>query len=394
MKPGAVNPRRSMDHQTIHRDPHAYSAHPHLAVAANDNWLLVFTQSRRRAGVLHPPQDPLYRNMLMRSADEGRSWSAPSVVPGFGWQGVECAGLTPLRSGVVLLNQWRFDWHTLAYAEANLARDCYKRPEELVGANAMAAELADWTPEKATIAERYPWARGGGETWMHRSHDGGKTFTASTRIDTAPFSGGYGMRGGVDLADEIVLPLCDVPNYAAVFTVRSSDGGESWSKPRLVAAGEGHEFEEPAPLLLRGGRIVMLLRDNLTRVLHVVSSTDAGHSWSAPSPTGIHDYPADMVELADGRIACVAGRRREPFGITLYMSNDQGNSWNPARSHAVRSGLPNRDLGYPSLALREDGSLFIVYYAQDSEGVTGIHASVLVPDAEGWRQEGPSHGQG
>ena len=88
-----------MDHQTIHRDPHAYCAHPHLAVAANDNWLLVFNQSRRRAGVLHPPQDPLYCNVLMRSADEGRSWSAPSVVPGFGWQGVECAGLTPLRSG-------------------------------------------------------------------------------------------------------------------------------------------------------------------------------------------------------------------------------------------------------------------------------------------------------
>lgn len=388
----ALTPR--MDHQTVHRDPHAYCAHPHLAVAANDNWLLVFTQSRRRDGVLHPPQDPLYCNMLMRSADEGRSWSVPSVVPDFGWQGVECAGLTPLRSGVVLLNQWRFEWHTLAHAEAHLVPGTYTRPEDLMGGAAMAAELRDWTPEKATLAERYPWARGGGETWIHRSVDGGATFMASTRIDTAPFSGGYGMRGGIEVDGEIMLPLCDVPNYAAVFTVRSSDGGHSWSEPGLVAGGDGHAFEEPAPILLRNGRIVMLLRDNISRMLHVVTSEDGGVSWSTPSPTGICDYPADMVELEDSRIACVAGRRREPFGIALYVSNDSGSSWNPAHALAVRTGLPNRDLGYPSLALRADGSLFVAYYAQDIEGITGIHASVLMPDAAGWRQEGVAHGEG
>jgi hypothetical protein len=394
MTSGAAALLSRMDRQTIHCDPHAYSAHPHLAVAANDNWLLVFTQSRRRVGVLHPPQDPLYCNMLMRSADEGRSWSAPSIVPDFGWQGVECAGLTPLRLGVVLLNQWRFDWHTLAYAQAHLARGAYTRPEQLMGAEAMAAELQDWTPQKSTLAERYPWARGGGQTWVHRSVDGGSTFTASTRIDMTPFSGGYGMRGGIEVDGEIMLPLCDVPNYAAVFTVRSGDGGQSWSEPRLVAAGEGHAFEEPAPVLLRDGRIVMLLRDNVSRILHVVSSGDGGVSWSAPSPTGIEDYPADMVELDDGRIACVAGRRRAPFGIALYISPDQGNSWNSASPYMVRSGLPNRDLGYPSLALRADGSLYVVYYAQDSQGITGIHASVLVPDADGWRQEGLVYGQG
>ncbi len=383
-----------MDHHTIHCDPYAYSAHPHLAVAANDNWLLVFTQSRRRAGVLHPPQDPLYCNMLMRSADEGRSWSAPSIVPDFGWQGVECAGLTPMRSGVVLLNQWRFDWHTLAFAQGHLAPGAYKGPEELVGPEAMAAELRDWTPHKSTLSEHYPWARGGGQTWVHRSVDGGSTFTWPTRIDTRPFSGGYGVRGGIEVDGEIVLPLCDVPNYAAVFTVRSADGGQSWSEPCLVAAGEGHAFEEPAPILLSDGRIIMLLRDNASRILHVVSSDDGGVSWSVPSPTGIKDYPADMVELDDGSIACVAGRRRTPFGIALYVSRDKGNSWNWASPCMVRSGLLNRDLGYPSLALRADGSLYVVYYAQDSQGVTGIQASVLVPDAHGWRQQGLAYGQG
>src|SRR5262245_16287792 len=147
MNIGAATVDLAVDHQLIHCDPYAYSAHPHLAVTAAGDWLLVYTQSRRRAGVLHPPQDPLFANMLVRSSDEGRSWSAPTVVPDFGWQGVECAGLTPLASGAVLLNQWRFNWHTLAWAEAHLAPDDYTRPEVLVGAQTMAAELGEWTPD-------------------------------------------------------------------------------------------------------------------------------------------------------------------------------------------------------------------------------------------------------
>ncbi|MEQ1956568.1 sialidase family protein [Mesorhizobium sp. CN2-181] len=387
-------PGLAMHHQVVHRDPYAYSAHPHLLAAAPDNWLLVFTQSRRRAGtVLHPPQDPLYGNMIVRSGDEGRTWSQPSIVPDFGWQGVECAGLTALSDGTILLNQWRFGWHTLAHAEAHMEPGTYDRPERLMGANAMAAELGDWTQEQATIAERFPWVRAGGETWVHRSVDGGRTFTASSRIDTAPFTGGYGMRGAVEVDGEIILPLSDVPHYQSVYVVRSRDGGESWSAPSLVASGDGHAFEEPAPLKLRSGRVVILLRDNVTRILHVVQSDDGGSTWSAPTPTGIPDYPADLVELADGRIACVAGRRRPPFGITLYLSEDGGTTWNADRPLSASSGLPNRDLGYPSVALRADGSLFVAYYCQDGDGVTGIEASMLAADWSYSRRQGGVDGQ-
>lgn len=379
----------AVDHLVIHRDPHAYSAHPHLSVAADGDWLLVITQTQRRDGVLHPPQDPLYRNLLMRSRDEGRTWDAPTPVPGYGWHGMECAGITSLRSGAVLVNQWKFEWFTLPHAEAHLARGTYRRPEDLMGSGAMAAELADWTPDAAALAQRYAWARGGGETWVHRTLDMGTTFTMSARIDTAPFSGGYGMRGGFEIEGEVVLPLCDVPNYRQVFTTRSNDEGETWSAPTLVAAGAEHAFEEPAPLVLSSGRVLMMLRDNISRVLHRVSSLDGGKSWSAPEPTGIEDYPAGLIELEDGTVVCVAGRRRQPYGIVLYFSEDEGQHWYPKRGVTVRENFPNRDLGYPSVARRADGSLFVVYYAQDGAGITGIHASVLRP-----QKEGMAHGRG
>ncbi len=383
----------AVEHKVIHRDPFTYCAHPHLVAATHDNWLLVFTQSVRRNLVLHPPQDPFYCNMLMRSSDEGRSWSGPSIVPGFRWHGVECAGLTSLKSGRILLNQWRFDWHTLASAETNLRPNEYKRPEDLMSADAMAAELADWIPDRASIATRFPWARGSGETWIHRSDDGGRTFVKAARIDTSPYSGGYGMRGGIELDEgEIILPLSDVPHYRNVFIVRSRDGGESWSASQHVAGSDGHAFEEPAPLLLSSGRIVMMLRDNVTRILHCVHSLDGGGSWSVPAPTGITDYPAHLLELPDRRIACVAGRRVAPFGVMLYVSEDGGVSWNSSRPTSVRTGLPNRDLGYPTMAIRQDGSLFVAYYAQDRDCITGLHASIVGPHLLGHANQKESHG--
>ena len=360
-----------VERRPLHRERFAYCAHPHLVAAADGAWLLVFNRAPRRDIILHPPQDPDYRNLLMRSEDEGRSWSTPSVAPSYDWCGVECAGLTALKSGRILLNQWRFEWLPLPAARASLRSDLVA-PEALFADLAASRELDDFSPGATARAPRaFPWARGGGATAVQVSDDGGFSFAATHLIDVAPFSGGYGMRGGVELPNgEILLPLSDVPQYRRVFAVRSKDGGETWSPPRLIAASEGHEFEEPATLVLSSGKIVMLLRDNATRILHSVTSEDRGATWTTPKPTGILGYPAHLLQLADGRLACVVGRRQRPFGIALHLSSD-GVTWD-SRGLSLVDDLPNKDLGYPTAAQQADGNLVVVYYAQDAQGVTGI----------------------
>ena len=292
-------------------------------------------------------------------------------MPGF--RGVECAGLTPLPDGSVLLNHWQFGWRPPGgesaadlVTPAELARD-WAASQEFVGLHAVGA---------ADVLDLFPMARQGGRCLVSRAEGGGAPFEPLATIPTAPWSGGYGMRGGVVLGDgTIVLPLSDVPRYRWVFVVRSSDGGRSWSPPAPAAAAEGRAFEEPAPVLLPSGEILMLLRENEGRLLHEVRSADGGASWTVPRPKGIADYPAHLLRLRDGRLAMVAGRRRPPFGVTLYLSGSDGADWSPP--FPVRDDLPDRDLGYPAAAQRADGDLFVLYYGREASGVTAILQTVV-----------------
>jgi len=129
------------EHAILHKDAFAYSAHPHLVALDDGDWLIVFNKTIRRRLILHPPQDPEFRNWLMRSSDGGRCWSAPQAVPGYDWHGVECAGLTPLGQGRVMLNQWRFRWYPLDTARKRLDAATLAFPARLLRGLALSPEL-------------------------------------------------------------------------------------------------------------------------------------------------------------------------------------------------------------------------------------------------------------
>jgi hypothetical protein len=372
-----ARPVRDAEHRTLYRDGYAYCAHPHAVALPNGDWLMVFNTSVRRPLVLHPPEDPLYRNMITRSRDQGVSWSTPVVAPGYEWHGVECAGLTALQDGRVLLNQWRFRWYPLPTARRLAGTTRLTFPDRLAAGLVTSPEHAIDPDRQAFAQAQMPWARGDGDAYVHRSDDGGETWQASIRLDTAPFEGGYGMRGAIALpGGTLMLPLCDIPAYERVFVVHSEDRGESWGRPVAAAVEPGKLFEEPCALALPGGRILMLLRENRSRHLHQVVSDDGGRSWSKPVQTPIDGYPAHLLLLPDGRVLCTYGHRRPDYGIRAVLSEDQGASWDVANTMEIRS-LPNRDLGYPCTLATKDGHLCSIYYGQDADGVTSIHTTLF-----------------
>ncbi|NPV55127.1 MAG: exo-alpha-sialidase [Anaerolineae bacterium] len=365
-------------HQTIYKDEYSYCAHPHIRKLLDGSWLLVFNRSVRRTFILHPPEDPHYYNLTMRSHDEGRSWEAPQVTPGYDWYGVECAGLTSLSNGAVLLNQWRFRWFPLATAKKLSKHMSMVFPEDRVSVMKQSDETNEPINLPEELADLVPWGRSNGGTYVHRSTNFGMTWDEAVEVDTLPLSGGYGMRGAVELCNgDILLPLSDVPHYKKIFVVRSSDGGHSWGPPLLVANEADKEFEEPCAILLPDDSILMLLRENKSHYLYQTESRDGGWSWSKPMKTPIWGYPADLLLFHDDLLFCVYGYRKQPFGIHATISYDMGKSWEMDNTWVVRDGFPNRDLGYPSSVLMTDGSIYVVYYGQDTNGITGIHGTKL-----------------
>jgi hypothetical protein len=369
--------RSGVDELALVRDEHRYVSHPHMVRLTSGAWLLIANCAPRRRFTMHPPQDPEFFNILISSSDEGRHWSAPRVVPGYGWTGMECAGLTSLGNNAVMMNQWQFRWYPSDSAPSRSQEPMLRDSEALRRSLLDSSELDVVGLAEQSAEREMPWARGGGRTIIHRSADGGRTWGVCAEVSTTPYSGGYGMRGAIVFENgDIILPLSDCPRYEQIFSVRSSDGGGSWTKPKPVARLSGLAFEEPAPLLLANGTILMLLRENTSRSLYVVRSEDAGYHWSTPEPTGIDCYPAHLVALPDFRIAAVCGCRRPPLGIVAFLSEDGGMNWRLDKPLPIRMNLPNRDLGYPTSVLRSDGSLFTAYYYRDQFGVTGIHATI------------------
>lgn len=69
--------------------------------------------------------------------------------------------------------------------------------------------------------------------------------------------------------------------------------------------------------------------------------------------TAIWGYPADVIELKDGRLLCVYGYRRKPYGLRAVISRDGGRT---------RDDGGDRDLGYPSSVEFPDGRVLTVYW--------------------------------
>jgi len=359
--PPVLRPVADAEHRVLIADRHCYSSHPHC-VAADGELLVVFSQSVRRPVVHHPLSDPLFRNLTIRSADSGRTWQAPRAAPGYDWSGVECAGLTALGGGVVVLNQWKFRWYTPE--QGAVVSD----GEPVTPAGEFSAYQALATGSGET------WWRGGGTTYLHRSADGGRTWPQTIVIDTAPFSGGYGIRGAVRLPDsDLLLALSDVPAYRVVFTVRSADQGLTWAPPVIAADVPGRFFEEPALTVLPDQMLLMLLRESVTGRLYRIRSSDGGATWELPVDTGITGCPPHLLVLTDGRVLCSYGYRSFPFEIRAAISADGGATWE--REHLViASELGSRDIGYPSTVL-VPGGLLCVYYGQLFDGTPAILAT-------------------
>ncbi len=184
------------------------------------------------------------------------------------------------------------------------------------------------------------------------------------------------MPDGTFLAAMSVAPPGQVVLYG------SDDNGLTWEFLARVADDQsGYGRTTYAGLLqLPDGRLqVYMLNLNGERNAIQVSESEDGYLWSPPrpivrvgcSPWAARRKPADWkfgmhyrspwpLQLRDGRIVVVFGRRKPPFGLGCLFSEDQGATWSP--EFIIRDDAEHWDLGYPVATELDDGRIFTAYY--------------------------------
>ncbi len=367
-------PKPSCANILVYKDRFAYCSHPSVARLANGELIVACNENIRTERLMHPPNHPRYHNLLIRSRDNGQSWDLPRVLPGYDWYGVECPGILALRSGRTIVNSYRFAWYTLEAAQKLAAE---QGMEFTIGAGPR--QQFTVTPKNAAAWAQagYSWARTHGGSYIHISDDGGRTWQESVELDVSPFTGGYSDHGGWQCADGTILLALGAYPYGkdAAFLISSRDEGLTWSRPVTVMQNKELGFYEPSVVQTPSGKIVVVARTS-SGFIYQSDSRDGGRTWSAYRQTPMFGLPPHLQLLQDGRLLCTYGRRKEPFGIRVCISEDEGETWPSENEIVLRDDMPNGNLGYPTTIELADGRLFTVYYGEDADGVTFIQASI------------------
>jgi sialidase-1 len=314
----------------ISQQPEFYHGWPTLIRRRNGE-LLVAYSGGREAHVC-----PYGRVELIRSRDDGRTWSWPEVVLDTAIDDRD-AGLLETPSGALLVTTFT----SLAY-EPNLAK--FPRWQSV---------------QRRTTPEQ---RRSLLDTWMLRSTDGGLTWSAPYRVPANSPHGPIALDDGRLLYAGKQLWQPGSKNGVC----ESTDDGRTWRWLADIPARPGDnpvQYHELHAVDAGRGRIVVHIRNhnspNANETLQTESS-DGGKSWTIPHPIDVWGLPSHLLRLRDGRLVMTYGYRRAPFGIQARTSADRGQTWSAPIS--LTADAPNGDLGYPSTVELPGGELFTVWY--------------------------------
>jgi Neuraminidase (sialidase) len=274
---------------------------------------------------------------MVRSADEGKTWSKP-------WTAIDQSqddrnpALGQLNDGTVVL----------AYVIAS----GYDQSGERFKGN---------RNERIFDGVYLIFSKDNGQTWTKPVRDETikKFYSPVTGAAVSPYGKIVQLRDGTVLMAVYFDFYGDRGHESWVF--RSKDNGKSWGEPAVM----GKHYNETGIAALRDGRVLAALRSEKGGHLAITESSDQGKTWSEPvQVTGDSEHPGDLIQLRDGRILLTYGERNAPRGARAILSAD-GRKWDNSKPIVLADDAPVTDCGYPSSVEVGAGKIVTIYYQVD-----------------------------
>jgi sialidase-1 len=333
--------------RTITQQPRYYHAWATLAQRRNGELLAAYSGGREGHVC------PFGRVELIRSTDEGATWSWPQILMDTPIDDRD-AGIVETPRGSLLVTTFT----SLAY-EGVLAKAQDWEPGRL--------ERWQSVQRNSSPAQRQSLLG----AWMLRSTDGGLTWTAPYRVPATAPHGPVALRDGRLLFAGKEYPV--KTGRAGVW--QSKDDGLTWQHLAWMPLRPGDDalnFHELHAVETDDRRILVHIRNhneaNLRETLQS-ESADGGRSWSVPRPIGVWGLPSHLLRLKDGRLLMSYSYRRAPRGNHARISEDHGRTWSEP---IVLSDDGTGDLGYPATVELPGGDLLTVWYESKRPGSVAL----------------------
>ena len=344
---GAEPSIKLIDTRIISQQSAIYCGWPTLTRRMNGELMVVWSGGREQHVC------PFGRVDLMRSHDEGETWTWPRTLLD-GPIDDRDAGILETAKGTLLVTTFT----SLAYESYSLKTALTKKPGE---SGAWPEDkLKRWLSVHNRLnAEQRQQELG---QWMIRSTDGGVTWSSRySSLVNSP-------HGPIQLSDGRLL-------YAGkelwtgekrVGVCESSDDGQTWqwlSEIPTRPGDDASEYHELHAVDAGDGKIIVQIRSHNepnSRETLQCESEDGGRTWTTPLSIGVWGLPSHLMRLKDGRLLMTYGYRRKPFGNQARVSDDAGETW--SEPVTISGDGAGGDLGYPSTIQRSDGSMLTVWY--------------------------------
>jgi len=344
---------------------------PSICVSPSGQWLCAFRAAPSKAGLAGQ------KILVTHSADEGHTWSEPTVP------------FHPINIG---------------------GKNGHLRFAALTAlADRTIAAVSSWVDDSDPSLPYFnPDTEGLLDTrvFLSRSTDDGATWSQPAMVDTAPFLVPTPITGPLlrlqngDLACqfEINKPYRDPSlwRHSSVLLF-SRDGGRSWPEHAIASNDPTNRifYWDQRPAVLSDGQIldVFWTYDNQKSVylnMHARVSSDHGRNWSDLWDTHVPGQPAPPVDLPDGRLGLVYVDRTAAPAIKMRTSKDGGRNW-PESSELILHVAPISNqttdkggmndawdemsrfsLGLPATARTPDGDVLVVFYSGPGSDETSI----------------------
>jgi len=326
--------------KVICKQPNKFIGWPTITKTKTNELLVVFS-GNRDAHVC-----PFGITQMIRSKDNGKSWSDPETINNTPLDDRD-AGILETKLGTLLVS-----WFT-SFA--------FDTPE-------LYKEKPEWIRhgEKISADTKQQWIG----NWTRRSNNGGKSWEEPVKqIVSAP-------HGPIELADGrlIYVGTGKVNGLYNIGVEESTDDGLSWKLISTIEIPQDksiNDFSEPHVVETSDGKLVAMIRyDPVDKkeewYLHQSESYDGGKTWTRAWETPIWGFPAHIHRLKNDWLLAVYGSRKKPYSERACISKDGGKSWDIANE--IIFSETNGDQGYPSSVQLDDGSILTVYYQIDKPG--------------------------